>query len=145
MCMHGSVYIHLFSSCIFWKGQKQKYPFSCYSSHISTFQSLEISSLSPTQESLNILFFLPGVFFVLFLCPKSLQLCPTLCHPIDCSSPDYSIREIPQARILEWVAMSSSRGIFLTQGSNPHLLQLLHFRQILYRWAAGGSPIWTLG
>ena len=82
MCTHGSVYIHLFSSCIFWKGQKQKYPFSCYSSHTSTFQSLEISSLSPIRESLNILFFLPGVFFVLFVCPKLLQLCPTLCHPI---------------------------------------------------------------
>ena len=28
---------------------------------------------------------------------------------------------IPQARILEWVAMSSLQGIFLTQGSNPRL------------------------
>ena len=27
------------------------------------------------------------------------------------------------------------QGIFLTQGSNPHLLCLLHCRQILYRWA----------
>ena len=32
-----------------------------------------------------------------------------------------------------------SPGIFLTQGSNPRLLWLLHCRCILYRWAAGGA------
>ena len=90
--------------------KKQKYPFSYYSSHVFTFQSLEIASLSPTQESLNILFFFPGVFFVLFVCAKSLQFCPTLCHPIDCSSADCSVHEILWARIIEWVAISSSRG-----------------------------------
>ena len=41
---------------------------------------------------------------------KSLQLCPTLCDPIDSSPPGSPIRGILQARILEWVAMSSSRG-----------------------------------
>ena len=29
------------------------------------------------------------------------------------------------------------QGIFLTQGSNPHLLCLLHFRQIPYCWRTG--------
>ena len=38
------------------------------------------------------------------------QLCPTLCHARDCSPPDSSVHGILQARILEWVAMSSSRG-----------------------------------
>ena len=38
------------------------------------------------------------------------QLCPTLCHPVDCSPPGSSVRGILQARILEWVAISSSRG-----------------------------------
>ena len=37
------------------------------------------------------------------------QSCPTLCDPMDCSLPD-SIHEIFQARILEWVAISFSRG-----------------------------------
>ena len=36
--------------------------------------------------------------------------CPTLCDPMDCSPPGSSVRGIFQARILEWVAMSSSRG-----------------------------------
>ena len=33
-----------------------------------------------------------------------------LCDPMDCSPPGYSVHGILQARILEWVAMPSSRG-----------------------------------
>ena len=38
------------------------------------------------------------------------QSCPTLSHPVDCSLPGSSIQGILQARILEWVAISFSRG-----------------------------------
>ena len=41
---------------------------------------------------------------------QSLQSCPTLCNPVDCSPPGFSVHAILQARILEWVAMPSSRG-----------------------------------
>ena len=41
---------------------------------------------------------------------KSLQLCPTLCDPIDGSPPGSLIPGILQARILEWVAISFSNG-----------------------------------
>ena len=41
---------------------------------------------------------------------KSLQSNPTLCDPTDCSPPDSSLHGILQARILECVAMTSSRG-----------------------------------
>ena len=41
---------------------------------------------------------------------KSLQSCPTLCNPTDCSPPGPSVHGILQARILEWVAMPFSRG-----------------------------------
>ena len=41
---------------------------------------------------------------------KSLQSCPTLCDPMDCSPPGSSVRGIFQAGILEWVAISFSRG-----------------------------------
>ena len=41
---------------------------------------------------------------------KVTQLCLTLCDPVDCSPPDSSIHGILQARILEWVAISFSRG-----------------------------------
>ena len=36
--------------------------------------------------------------------------CPTLCDPMDCSLPGSSVRGIFQARVLEWVAISFSRG-----------------------------------
>ena len=39
-----------------------------------------------------------------------LQLCPTLCNPMDCSPPGSSVHGILQARILEWIAMPSSRA-----------------------------------
>ena len=38
------------------------------------------------------------------------QLCPNLCDPMDCSPPGSSVHGILQARILEWVVISFSRG-----------------------------------
>ena len=38
------------------------------------------------------------------------QLCLTLCNPMNYSLPGSSVYEISQVRILEWVAISSSRG-----------------------------------
>ena len=52
---------------------------------------------------------------------QSLQLCPTLCGPMDCSPPGSSIHGILQVRIVEWVSMPSSRK-FPHSGINPHLL-----------------------
>ena len=41
---------------------------------------------------------------------ESFQSCPTLCDTIDCSPPGTSVHGILQARILEWVTISFSRG-----------------------------------
>ena len=41
---------------------------------------------------------------------KSLQSCQTVCDPMDCSLSGFSVHGILQARILEWVAKTSSRG-----------------------------------
>ena len=38
------------------------------------------------------------------------QSCPTLCDPIDCSLPGSSVHGILQARVLEWIVISFSRG-----------------------------------
>ena len=38
------------------------------------------------------------------------QSCPTLCNPMDCSPPGFSVHGIFQARVLEWGAISFSRG-----------------------------------
>ena len=64
---------------------------------------------------------------------KLLQLCPTLCDPMDCSPPDSSVQGILQVRILEWIAIPSSRGSSQNR-SNPCLLCLLH-------WQAGSLPL----
>ena len=41
---------------------------------------------------------------------KSLQSCPTVCDPMDCSLPGLSVHGILQARPLEWVAISFSNA-----------------------------------
>ena len=86
----------------------------------------------------------------------SAQSCLTLCDPVDCKLPGFSVHGIVQARILEWVAISSSRGsshardqtlIFLTQGLNPfHLpMPVLYYlatweaQQTSYILATGGE------
>ena len=68
---------------------------------------------------------------------KSLQAFPTLCDRVDSSPPGSSVHRIFQAGMLEWAAIPFSRGIFLTQGSNPGWL---HCRQILYCLNHHGSP-----
>ena len=55
------------------------------------------------------------------MCVLVTQLYLTLCDPMDCSLPASSIHGHFQARILEWIAISSP-GIFQTQGLNPGLL-----------------------
>ena len=45
---------------------------------------------------------------LVFVCAKSLLLCPIICDPVDCSPPGSSVRRILQARILEWCALPSS-------------------------------------
>ena len=47
----------------------------------------------------------------MYVCACSVtQSCPALCYPMDCRLPGSSVHRIFQARILEWVAISSSRG-----------------------------------
>ena len=41
---------------------------------------------------------------------KTLQLCLTLCDPMNCSLPGFSIHGILQARTLEWVSISFSNA-----------------------------------
>ena len=46
-----------------------------------------------------------GFLFSMKMKVKVTQSCPTLCHPMD-----YTVHGILQARILEWVAVSFSKG-----------------------------------
>ena len=77
------------------------------------------------------------------MCVLVAQSCLTLCDPVDCSPPGSSVHGILQARILEWVALSSSRG-----SSWPRdqicISCLLHCRWMLYLLSHWGSPMKTL-
>ena len=72
---------------------------------------------------------------------EAAQLCPTLSDPMDYISLGSSVYGISQGRILEWVAISSSRGIFLTHGSNPHpKMCLLHWQEDSLPLEPPGKP-----
>ena len=61
-----------------------------------------------------------------------------LCKPMDCSLPGSSVCGILQARILEWVAISSSTG---SSSPRDRTRVYLHCRQILYHLSHQESPI----
>ena len=67
-----------------------------------------------------------------FCCCLLVKLCSTLCDPIDSTLPGSSVHGILQARILEWVAMPSSRGS--SRPRNSTRVSCIG-RQILYQWA----------
>ena len=59
------------------------------------------------------------------------QWCPTLCDPVDCTHRALLSMGFPRQE--SWSGLPfPSPGIFPTQGSNLHLLCLLHCRQVLY-------------
>ena len=68
------------------------------------------------------------------MCAKSLQSCPTLCDPMDRSPPGSLVHGILQARILEWVAMPSSRGSSQPRDQTPVSYVSCICRQVLYHW-----------
>ena len=71
---------------------------------------------------------------------KSLQSCPTLCNPMDCSPPGSSVHGIFQTRILECVAMPSCKGSSLSRNRNCTSDLSCIGRQVLYHFCHLGSP-----
>ena len=69
-----------------------------------------------------------------------LQLCPTLCNPVDHIPPGFSVHGIFQKRILEWVAISSSR---LSSWPRDQT-RLSYCRQILLPLSHCGSLLWII-
>ena len=98
------------------------------------------SPLSSSAESQHQVWIFTSGYIIKFftrytyLCAKSLRLCPALCDAMDCSVPGSSVHGILQERILEWVAMSYSRGLSQTRDQT-------HVSYIFLRWQAGSLPI----
>ena len=67
-------------------------------------------------------------------CAKLLQLCLTLCDSMDGSAPGSSVHVTLQARILEWIAMPSSRG-----SSWPR--DWTHLSYVYLHWQVGSLPL----
>ena len=88
----------------------------------------------------QILTLIPEVVFV-FDFVLVAQLCPTLCAPTDCSPPGFSLQGILQARILEWIAISFSRGTSQPRGWT--LVSCIAGRFFTV-WATGKSMCFTM-
>ena len=82
-------------------------------------------------------FFSLQIFKVKMFFKTCAQLCLTHCDLKDCSPPGSSVHGIFQARVLEWVAISSSRGSSWPR-IEPYVLHLLH-------WQVGSLPLNHLG
>ena len=69
-----------------------------------------------------------------WVCAKSLQPCPTLWEPMNCSPPGFSVHVIFPGKNTGVGYRALLQRIFPTQGSNPCLLSLLH-------WQVGSLPL----
>ena len=78
------------------------------------------------------------------VCAKSLQSCLPLCDPMDCSHPCSSVHWILQARILEWVAMPSSRGSSQSRDLSWVSYISCTGRRLIYHQCHLGSPLLLL-
>ena len=78
-----------------------------------------------------------GPSLVVYVHAKPLRLGLALCHPLDCSLPGSSVHGIFQARTLEWVAMSSSRG-----SSWPRNRTCICHVTWIGRWVFYKNPWW---
>ena len=104
---------------------------SKYTLHFAQPASLTLVGTAPEDKPLNLL------HVCVISCFSHVWLFVT---SLDCSPPGSSVYGILQARILGWVAISSSRGSSPTQGSNPHLLCLLHWQVSFLPLVLPGKP-----
>ena len=117
---------------------------SMYSAHpnvklVLSYSDATLSLAGSYRGSANCpLWVQPCLFFQIVLLVA--QLCPTLWDPMDCSLPGSSVCRIFQARILERVAISSSRGSSQAR-DQTHISYISCIgRQVLYQECHLGSP-----
>ena len=98
---------------------------------------LPIEAFSPYPHPLHP--YSPAELGVVCCLVAQLCLCPTPCKPLYYSPPGSSVHGIPQARILEWVAISFSRG-----SSSPRdQTQVSRIAGLCFNlWATREAPWW---
>ena len=77
------------------------------------------------------------------VCVESFQLYATLCHPMDRSPPCPSNHGIPQARTLDWAAVSSCGGSSRFRDWTHVCSGSCIGGRILHHWATWDSPKWV--
>ena len=99
------IYLNLENSCNIFKGFTKLCAGAPSDMNLTTFSSWHLDTSGAIRGSSFCItpWHQLGAFF-------GVQLCPTLCNLMDCSPPGSSVHGILQTRILEWVAMPSSRG-----------------------------------
>ena len=144
--MHPSFYWKLPAYCLFYgRAEQVSIPFQLGMSvpSLSTWIS-DPSHCHRTEDGVSVLGHLSSPHFPAFyltltsfaVCSVT-QWCLTLCNPLDCSPPGSSVHGISQARILEWVAISSSKGSS-RPSDRPHVSYV--------SWVAGRFFIcWVIG
>ena len=85
--------------------------------------------LGCTDSDAKLILHSSGLFIQTNVKVLAIQSCLTLCDSTDCSLPGSSVHGILQARIQEWIAISSSEGS--SQCKDPTHISLIG-RQILY-------------
>ena len=93
-----------------------------------------ISSLKYSNDQLRQELWMEEVAYTIVCCSVT-KLYPVLYNPKDYSPPGPSVHGISKARILELVAISFSKGLFVTQGLNPSFVH----------WQVDSSPLNHLG
>ena len=84
------------------------------------------------------------VFWVCCCCCSVSKLCLTLCDPTDCSRPGSSVHGISQVRILEWVAISFSRGSCRPRDQNCTSSVFCIGRWVLPQLSHWGRPVFLV-
>ena len=144
LCYHGDRRAPSQNSTEFWQLKKlQKFQLS---HHLRTFQHLQMWKL-PRSEALLVCLRSYGLWATLqssaYICvcvcvcvcvkarAKALQSCPTLCDPLDYNPPGLSVQRFSRQEYTKVGYHALLQGIFLTQGSNPCLLD----------WQADSLPL----
>ena len=99
-----------------------------------------LQGIFPSQRSNSGLLHCRLILYPLSVLWLVAQLCWTLSKLLDCSLPGFSVHDILQLRILEWVAMPSSRESSHPRDQTQVSRRLFMVRQILYGLSHQGSP-----
>ena len=154
VCTHARIHTHTRVLLIYRYGDKSSTLWGHPDSPSSIWEQPVLSDVAITTclyqnfiqnppVNLSLVFLLFLIKFWEILSPNCagsvVQSCPILWDPMDCSPPGSSVHGISQARILHWVAISSSRGSYRPRDRTLVSYVSCIGRQILYHWATWES------